>query len=97
MPLSSKQRRYLKALAHPLEPLIRVGKGGVGAALFAETSKTLDAHELIKIRIEEDDPGKRRELASRIAEELGADLVHRIGKIAVLFRPNPDEPDIELP
>jgi len=51
MPLTPKQRQFLKALAHPLAAVVRVGKGGITPAVVAETKRSLDAHELIKIRI----------------------------------------------
>ena len=55
MTVTSKQRQFLRGLAHPLEPVVRVGKGGVTDAVVEETKKSLAAHELIKVRIESDD------------------------------------------
>jgi len=51
--LTGKQRQYLKGLAHPLAPIVRVGKGGVTDSVIAETRKSLQSHELIKVRIDE--------------------------------------------
>src|SRR5437773_2489235 len=50
MALTAKQRQYLRGLAHSLHPLVRIGKGGVGEPLIAETRRSLEAHELIKVR-----------------------------------------------
>lgn len=97
MSLSTRQRTHLKGLAHPMEPLVRVGRSGVSESLVAEAGRTLDSHELIKVRIEGDGPAKRRALAATLAEGVNAELVHIVGKIAILFRAHPERPRIKLP
>ena len=37
--LTSKQRQYLRGLAHPLAPVVRVGKAGLTESVIAETKK----------------------------------------------------------
>src|SRR5438445_594731 len=71
MALTSKQRKYLKGLAHAFEPIVRVGQRGVTAAVVEETKKSLFAHELIKVRIDADEPAERRKLAQALAEATG--------------------------
>src|SRR5512142_3020306 len=61
--LTPRQRQFLKGLAHPLSPVVRVGKAGVSATVIAETKRSLEAHELIKVRVETDDSETRQELA----------------------------------
>lgn len=95
--LTSKQRRYLKGLAHPLSPIVRVGKSGVTDAVIAETKKSLHSHELIKVRVEIDDPTQRRATAEKLADATGASLPATIGKVAVLYREREEDPEIELP
>ncbi|MBV8519136.1 MAG: ribosome assembly RNA-binding protein YhbY [Acidobacteria bacterium] len=95
--LTSKQRRFLKGLAHPLSPIVRVGKGGVTQAVIAETQKSLDAHELIKVRIDVEDSSERRAFAEQLATQTDAQLAGTIGKIAILYRERDEEPQIELP
>ena len=95
--LTSKQRQYLRGLAHPLAPIVRVGKGGVTASVIAETKKSLHSHELIKVRIEIDDPKERRTAADRLAAETDSQLAGAIGKTAILYRERDEEPEIELP
>ena len=97
MPLTPRQRQYLKGLAHPLDPVVRVGKAQVSDELVAETSRSIESHELIKVRIETDDSKLRRELASTLAERADAELVGSIGKIAILYKPRKDKPAIKLP
>ena len=95
--LSSKQRQFLRGLAHPLAPIVRVGKAGVTEAVLAETRKSLAVHELIKVRIEVDQSAERRELAGRLAAETDAQLAGTVGKVAILYRERDEDPEIELP
>ena len=95
--LSSKHRQYLKGLAHPLTPIVRVGKGGVTESVIAETKKSLESHELIKVRVDIDDSTGRRAAAEQLATATESHLAATIGKIAVLYRERDEEPTIKLP
>jgi RNA-binding protein len=95
--LTAKQRQFLKGLAHPLAPVVRVGKGGVSEAVVAETKKSLAAHELIKVRIDGDDGGARKALAETLAGAADAQIAGMIGKTLILYRPRDEEPEIKLP
>lgn len=95
--LTSKQRQYLRGLAHPLAPIVRVGKGGLTPSVVAEAKKSLASHELIKVRIEIDDPKERRTAADRLAAETDSQLAGAIGKTAILYRERDEDPEIELP
>lgn len=95
--LTAKQRQFLRGLAHPLAPIVRVGKGGVTPSVVEETKKSLHAHELIKVRIEVDESAERKSVASRLATETGSQVAGTIGKIAILYRERDEEPEIKLP
>jgi RNA-binding protein len=95
--LTPKQKQFLKGLAHPLSPLVRIGKGGLTDAVIAETKNALAAHELIKVRIELDESATRKELATRLAQATDAHLAGTIGKIAMLYRAREEKPKIVLP
>ncbi len=97
MALTSRHRRYLKGLAHALEPVVRVGQRGVTPAVVKETKTALEAHELIKVRIDGDDSGSRRTLAEALAQAAEAEIAGTIGKLAILYRPRPEKPRIKLP
>jgi len=97
MPLTSKQRQFLRGLAHPLEPVVRVGRAGVTPSVIEETKRSLSAHELIKVRIENDDSAERKSIAADLATASGAELAGTIGKLAILYRPRDEDPEIELP
>ncbi len=95
--LSARQRKHLKGLAHNLDPVVRVGKASVTEGVVAEAQKALEAHELVKVRIELDDGEQRRRIATQLAESTESDLVGTIGKIAILFRQRADDSHITLP
>lgn len=95
--LTSKQKQYLKGLAHPLAPVVRVGRGRVSEAVVAETKKSLGAHELIKVRIDADDSAARKELAAQLASAADAQIAGLIGKTLILYRERDEDPEIELP
>jgi RNA-binding protein len=95
--LSEKQRRYLRGLAHPLGPIIRLGKEGLTDAVVKETGRALHDHELIKVKAPGGDRDARDALFAALAERSGSTLVHRIGNVAVLYRPRPDLKRILIP
>jgi len=95
--LTTKQKQYLRGLAHPLTPIVRVGKGGLTDSVIAETKHSLHSHELIKVRIEAEEGAARRDLAGKLATAADAHLAGTIGKVAILYRERDEEPEIELP
>lgn len=97
MALTAKQRQFLKGLAHPLAPVVRVGRGGVSAAVVDETKKSLLAHELIKVRFEVDDSAERKNLAAKLAAETDSEIAGSVGKIAILYRAREEKPAINPP
>ena len=97
MPLTNSQRRYLRGLAHDLKPVILVGAKGVTDALVQEFSNALDQHELVKVRIPAEDREDFAAQAAQLAAATGSETVQTIGRTAVFFRRNDDEPRVALP
>jgi len=96
MPLTDAQRRHLRALAHPLKPVVLVGDRGITDALLRELDLSLAHHELLKVRVKAADRDERDALVARLCEATGAELVQRIGHVAVLYR-RAEKPRIALP
>jgi RNA-binding protein len=96
MALSSKQVRYLRSLAHGLNPAVQLGKGGYSKALVTEVARNLADHELIKVRLGGDDRVEFAAQAETLASDPDSALVQTIGRIAVLYRPS-EEKLIRLP
>ena len=95
--LTERQRRHLRGLAHPLKPVVRLGAAGLTDAVARETARALADHELIKVKAPGGDREARDALFSALAERTASALVHRIGNVAVLYRPNPRLPRILIP
>jgi RNA-binding protein len=89
MPLSEPQKRQLKKLAHALKPVVMVGQAGISANVLAEIDGALEHHQLIKIKISLGDRDLRDEAIAQIQRQSSAELLQRIGNIAILFRRNP--------
>ena len=87
--LTSRQRSRLRSLAHSLEPAVLVGRAGVTDAVVREVDDALEARELIKVRLS-GDREERAADAAAIAERSSAELAGQIGRIAILYRRNPD-------
>jgi RNA-binding protein len=95
--LSERQKKHLRALAHALKPLIRLGNAGITAAVTAEAARALHDHELIKVQGPGGDRAARDELFAVLARDTGSALVQRIGNVAVLYRARKQQPRILIP
>lgn len=95
--MTSKQRAYLMSLASNLNPIFQVGKSSLTPELTEAISESFNNKELIKISVLKncfDDP---KEIAQVIAERTHSQVIQVIGKKIVLYKPNKDNPKIELP
>lgn len=94
--LTPLQRRFLRAQAHHLNPTVMIGANGLSEAVMRELARSLDAHELIKVRVFSDERDTREALLQQICDDLDCAPIQHIGKLLVLYRPG-NEPKIELP
>lgn len=90
--LTSAQKKALRSLGHHLEPVVYVGKEGLSPALIKSMEAALKAHELIKIKLGQNCPMERSVAGTELARTTGAALVQVIGRMILLYRPNPDLP-----
>jgi RNA-binding protein len=97
MALSGKQRRFLRAEAHRLEPVVSLGKEGVTHSLLTAVGEALLTHELIKLRVLESAPIERKEVAASLPGQVKAELVGLIGRIVILYKRHPNKPKLVLP
>ena len=68
--LTAAERRALSARAHHIDPLVRISSKGLTPSVLAEIDRCLNAHELIKIRLFEDDRALREAMLSEICTAL---------------------------
>ena len=95
--MTGKQKRYLRALAHPLKPVVNLGKHGLSQETIQEIEVQLLDHELIKLKVLDRCPLTKKECADELIRAKGLELVQVIGKTLVLYCPHPDKPEIALP
>jgi RNA-binding protein len=94
--LTSTQRKFLRAGAHSLNPVVMIGHGGLSEAVVKETECALAAHELIKIRVLNNDREAREAWLAEICAKTGAAPIQHIGKLLLIYKPA-KEPRIVLP
>jgi len=97
MSLNTAQRTHLRRLGHALEPIVLVGQNGIGPNLVAELERALHDHELVKVRARVGDRALRDEILDELAGRTGAEIIQRVGHVALYYRRNPDRPGILLP
>lgn len=97
MKLSETQKKHLRGLGHHLHPLIMVGDAGVSDALLKEFNSTIDHHELIKVKVRAADREQRDAMIEDICQRGQAELVKRVGNVALMFRRNAEKPKVRLP
>jgi len=96
--LTSKQRAHLRSLAHTLDPVVRVGKEGLTEAVVSAVEEAFNTRELLKARILDAAAEDARYVAHALAERLdNTHVVQVVGHVAILYRPDPDDPRIEIP
>ncbi|MFU2058730.1 ribosome assembly RNA-binding protein YhbY [Avibacterium volantium] len=96
MQLSTKQKQFLKGLAHHLSPVVMLGGNGLTEGVIAEIDNALNHHELIKVKIAGADRETKQLIIDAIVRETQAAAVQTIGNILVLYRPS-EEHKISLP
>jgi RNA-binding protein len=94
--LTTEQRKFLKAGAHDLKPVVMIGNAGLTEAVLRETERGLAAHELIKIRVLNDDRAQREAWLAEICARLACAPVQHIGKLLLVYKPA-DPPRLVLP
>ncbi len=100
MQLTGAQRKYLRGLAHHLNPGVLVGQKGVTSALLEEIETALDGAELMKIKfVDHKDKETKTALLNDIVLQTRACLAGMVGHVAVLYRQHkdPDKRRIKLP
>lgn len=94
--LSGKQIKFLRGLAHELNPVVQVGQSGITEGSVKEIQRCLEDHELIKIRVACDDQEAFRAILAEVESACGASTVQTIGHTVVLYR-RARKPKIILP
>ena len=94
MEMNTKQIKHLKSLGHKLNPIVTVGQHGMKESINTELDIALDYHQLVKIKVSVGDRDARDELINTLVSTHSAQLVQRIGNVALLYRKNKDKPSV---
>lgn len=94
MELTEAQKKRLRTRAHDLKPVVMVGQHGMKDTILEEITSALDHHQLIKVKLSVGDRDLRDEIIGQIVAYSQSQLIQRIGNMAILYRRNPDRPDL---
>jgi RNA-binding protein len=89
MPLTQEQKKQYKSIGHHLKPVLMVADNGLTEGVLAEFERALSDHELIKIKLNILDREQRLQAVAELCKVGRADLVQVIGKMALVYRKNP--------
>jgi RNA-binding protein len=95
--INGKIRRRLRAIAHHIEPVAKIGKGGLNDSVIKAIDKNLEDHELIKVKFV-DQKDAKDEACEAIVAATACERVGMVGNIAIFFRQNaePEKRKIDL-
>lgn len=96
-PLRAAAKKHLRGLGNRLSPQMRIGKDRVSEGVIDHLSGLLERHELVKLKLLDADPGEAAEVAAALCAATGAELVHEIGGVLLVFRRSTRDPVIVLP
>ena len=89
MELSSKQRAFLKKMAHEIDPVVRIGKDGIDDDVIESIANAVKKRELIKVKIlQNSEVEVARELGNELASKTKSVFVDSIGRILIFFKAN---------
>jgi len=97
MPLSEKQKKHLRRLAHPQKPIVLLGNAGLTDNVTSELDRALLRHELVKVSARVGDRESRDQILATLAERTVSELVQRVGNIGIFYRKNNELAKIVLP
>ncbi|MDY0360286.1 MAG: ribosome assembly RNA-binding protein YhbY [Desulforegulaceae bacterium] len=90
--LKSFQKKYLKALAHDLKPVVFLGQNGATTNFIESVDQALEKHELIKIKfIDYKEKEFKNQISETIVNETKAFFVSIIGHTLILYRKSSNE------
>ncbi len=95
--ITSKQRSFLRSMAHSIDPIAYLGKQGLTENVVKQIDVCLEARELVKVKLQEGCELDAKTVANEVADRLGAEFVQAIGHKFTLYRESKDNKQIVLP
>ncbi|MBA2649444.1 MAG: ribosome assembly RNA-binding protein YhbY [Legionella sp.] len=84
--MDTTYKQSLKKQAHHLKPVILLGAKGLTEALLAEAQIALEAHELIKVKLHDQEKTEKMTIIETLCNRLSAELIQTIGNTATIYR-----------
>jgi RNA-binding protein len=97
MSLTDSQKKYLRRLGHPLNPIVLVGRQGITANVVAELQRALNDHELVKVRARVGNRETRDAVLVELSRASSSELVFQIGNVGLFYKKNNKLNKILLP
>ncbi len=88
-PITDRQRRWLKGESHHRKVVVTIGQAGITERVLAEVEGALAHHELLKVKVAAGERELRDAMIAEMVKATSAQLINRIGNVAVLYRANP--------
>jgi RNA-binding protein len=89
--LKGKQKRFLRAQAHDMNPVFQIGKYPLTEEVLGEYEDALSKRELMKVQVLQNASMTAKEAAEFIEEHSEITVVQVIGKVLVLYLPAEEE------
>ncbi|MFH1064203.1 MAG: YhbY family RNA-binding protein [Candidatus Woesearchaeota archaeon] len=88
MALDNIEIKKMKAKAHALEPVVRIGKNGLTDSIVQQVKRVLLARKLVKVRLLRSfvESNDRKKTAKELAVKTGAELIDQVGFTVVLYK-----------
>ncbi len=84
--LTGKQKAMLKHEAHDFKPIINIGKLSISDKLLEAIDEALEARELIKIKILNNNLDDADYIVDTIIEKLNCEFISHIGSIITIYK-----------
>ena len=94
--MNSTQKKFLKSHAHHIKNVVSLGSAGITPNFIKEVIATINAHELIKIKITGETKAEKQQKAQEISSLTAYEFIQIIGNQATLFKLNPDQNKFNL-
>lgn len=91
MNLTGKQKRFLRAQANELSPVFQIGKNGLTQEVVNEFEDSIEKRELMKVQLLQNTDWTTTDAAEFIEAHSSIQVVQKIGKVLVLYKPSSQE------
>ena len=96
MALDPIQIRFLRGLAHDLNPIVMIGQKGMSDGVRVELDDALSRHELVKIRVVAEEREERDQIIQALVRDTRSELIQKVGHTATFYR-RAKKPKLVLP